>query len=159
MLNTHEQELELLKSLGFITNPLNKKVGNLNEVWAYSREIEKQKEKLTYQIDGMVVKLNDNNFMEELGVVGKTPRGWCAIKFPPEDVATKILGITWQVGRTGKLTPVLELDPVNLQGSVIKRATMHNYKEVLDSNLSLGDMAIIHKAGDIIPEVKQIIKL
>jgi DNA ligase (NAD+) len=159
MFTTHDEELKYLEKLGFATNPLNKKLNNLQEIWDYSREMENNKTILKYQIDGLVVKINDNNIKDQLGVVGKTPRGWCAIKFTPDEVSTKILGITWQVGRTGKITPVLELEPVNIQGSVVRRATMHNYKEVVESNLQIGDLAIIHKAGDIIPEVKQIIHL
>jgi DNA ligase (NAD+) len=156
-IKTHQQELELLDELGFSTNPLNKKVDSIQEVWQYFLEIQKQKDSLNYQIDGMVVKLNDLELTDKAGVVGKTKRAWSAIKFPSQEAITKIIGITWQVGRTGKLTPVAELKPTLLQGTVVKRATLHNYKEVLEAGLTIEDTLVIQKAGDIIPEVVKIL--
>lgn len=158
MFNTHQDELDFLTKMGFAINPLNKPVTDINQVWQFALDIEKQRSGLNYPIDGVVLKLNDNELQNSLGVIGKTPRGWCAIKFQPEEVVTKILGITWQVGRTGKLTPVAELEPTELQGSIVKRATLHNYKEVVDKNLEPNDMVVIRKAGDIIPEVVKVIK-
>jgi DNA ligase (NAD+) len=159
MFKKHIQELEYLQKLGFPTNPLNRQVNGILQAWEYAKELEQKRDKLPYQIDGVVVKIDDNQVQEKLGVVGKTPRGWCAIKFAAEEVATKLTGITWQVGRTGKLTPVAELEPVLLQGTTVKRASLHNYKEVNESGIAIGDMLIIRKAGDIIPEVVKIIKL
>jgi DNA ligase (NAD+) len=157
MIRTHEEELELLKKLGFPVNPLNKVVGNLEEAWQIAKEIEQRKDKLNYPIDGLVVKINDNLLKEEIGIIGKTYRTWCAIKFSAEEVATKILDITWQVGRSGKLTPVAELEPILLQGTTVKRATLHNTARVKELKLKPNQIVIIRKAGDIIPEVVKVI--
>lgn len=157
--STHTEELEYLEKLGFPINPLNREVNSLEEIWQIKDELEKNRDGLNYPIDGLVVKLNNNQLVDKLGVVGKTKRGWSAIKFEATEVSTKVLGITWQVGRTGKLTPVAELEPVELQGSIVKRATLHNYKNLIDLNLEVDDLVIIRKAGDIIPEVLKVIKL
>lgn len=153
MIKNHDQEIIELKKLGFTTNPLNKILKNLEEVYEYSEQLEKQRETLNYPIDGCVVKINNNQLLEELGIIGKTYRGWSAIKFSPDQIASKILDITFQVGRTGKITPVAELESVNLQGTTVKRATIHNIKEVLDYDIYQNDTIIIRKAGDIIPEI------
>jgi DNA ligase (NAD+) len=158
MFITHQDELDFLTKNGFTVNPLNKAINNLNQAWEYSSQICLERVDLNYPIDGLVLKINDNQTHEAIGVVGKTPRGWCAIKFAPEEVVTKVLGITWQVGRTGKLTPVAELEPIELMGTIVKRATLHNYKEVLEKNIEIGDLVVIRKAGDIIPEVVKVIK-
>jgi DNA ligase (NAD+) len=159
MFQTHQQELEFLKNMGFSTNPFNHIVDDLNQAWQVSQDLNQKRDQLNYPIDGLVVKLDNNVIQEQVGVVGKTPRCWCAIKFPPEEVATKLLGITWQVGRTGRVIPVAELEPVILQGTTVKRATLHNLKEVLEKNLAIGDYLVIRKAGDIIPEVVKVIKM
>lgn len=155
---THQDEIVFLKSLGFLTNPDNKKLSSLKEVWDFSDSLYKNKENLAYQIDGLVVKLNRNDLVNKADVVGKTPRAWCAIKFPADEVTTKIKNITWQVGRTGKITPVAELEAVSLAGSVVRRAALHNYKEVLERDYHYFDTIVIRKAGDIIPEVVEILK-
>jgi DNA ligase (NAD+) len=159
MFYTHQDELDFLTKMGFAINPLNRPVQNIAQAWEFAAQIEDQRKSLNYPIDGVVLKLNDNTLQSNLGVIGKTPRGWCAIKFAPEEVVTKILGITWQVGRTGKVTPVAELEPIELIGTIVKRATLHNYKEVIEKNLALGDLVVIRKAGDIIPEVVKVIKI
>lgn len=153
----HDEELKMLSRLGFTINPLNKTVSNINEAWEYADMIHSSKESLSYEIDGVVIKVKDNRLVSSAGVVGKTPRAWAAIKFAGEDVTTRITNIVWQVGRTGKVTPVAELEPTLLAGTTVKRATLHNYKEVVESNIHLGDTVVIHKAGDIIPEIKQIL--
>jgi DNA ligase (NAD+) len=158
-INFHIEELEYLKKLGFQTNPLNKKVNGIKEAWSYAQEINKKRSTLAYQIDGVVVKINNRNTKELAGVVGKTPRAWCAIKFPGDEVVTKLVDVTWQVGRSGKITPVAELEPVTIQGSQVQRATLHNYKVFKNLNLSKGDLVVIHKAGDIIPEVIKVLKM
>lgn len=158
MFQTHQNELTFLDKMGFITNPLNKSVDNISEAWEFANQIEKQKSNLNYPIDGMVIKLNNNILHQNLGTIGKTPRGWCAVKFMPQEVVTKILRIVWQVGRTGKITPVAELEPIELQGTIVKRATLHNYKEMQEKNLEFSDLVVIRKAGDIIPEVVKVIK-
>jgi DNA ligase (NAD+) len=153
MITTHEEELKILKNLGFPVNDSNLVVSSIEEVWSYSQKIKDEGLDLNYPIDGLVVKLDNNLLKDSLGVVGKTPRGWCAIKFPAKEVATRILDITWQVGRTGKVTPVAELEPIELLGTIVKRATLHNFQNVKDLELSQGDYVVIRKAGDIIPEV------
>ncbi len=157
MIISHQQELDLLTQLGFPVNPLNQSATTLDNIWLIANEIETQRTSLNYPIDGLVVKLDNNQLKEELGVVGKTPRGWCAIKFTAEEVVTKITAITWQVGRTGKITPVAELEPITLQGTIVKRATLHNFARVKDLQLRPNQLVVIRKAGDIIPEVVQAI--
>jgi DNA ligase (NAD+) len=153
----HDHELEELKKLGFAVNPLNQVCDNLDDVWEVYTELDKNRESLNYPIDGLVVKLNDNNLVEKLGIIGKTPRAWSAIKFAPDEVTTRIISLDFQIGRSGKLTPVANLEPVLLQGSIVKRATLHNIKEVLDYNLHELDTIIIRKAGDIIPEILSVL--
>lgn len=155
----HQQELKYLSELGFAINPFNSFALNLSDIWNSKTELEFKKMDLNYPIDGLVVKLNNNNLKDNLGIVGKTPRGWCAIKFSPEEVSTKLIGITWQIGRTGKLTPVAELEAVELQGTTVKRATLHNLKQLKHLDIDIGDFVVIRKAGDIIPEVVKGIKL
>ena len=103
---THQNELDFLSQLGFQVNPLNQQVLDLESAWQIAQNIIETRENLNYPIDGLVVKINDNKVYESLGVVGKTPRTWCAIKFPADEVITKVVGVSWQVGRTGKITPV-----------------------------------------------------
>jgi DNA ligase (NAD+) len=154
----HQEELDYLQKLGFATNFLNSSANNLEEIWEKAMEIKTQKENLNYPIDGLVIKLNDNNLIQKLGVVGKTPRGWAAVKFAAQEVTTKIWQVAWQVGRTGKITPVAELEPVELNGTLVKRATLHNYKEFLEDNLAKNDTLVIRKAGEIIPEVIKVLE-
>jgi DNA ligase (NAD+) len=156
--STHTQELEELKKLGFTVNPLNVYEVDINNIWAIRDDLANRRDTLNYPIDGVVVKLDDNILKESLGNVGKTPRGWCAVKFNPTEVVTKVLNIIWQVGRTGKLTPVAELEAVELQGSIVRRATMHNYREVVESGIQIGSLVVIRKAGDIIPEIIKVIE-
>lgn len=153
----HVQELEFLNSLGFATNPFNQIAHTINEVEINFNSLYKTRSSLPYPIDGLVVKLSDNSIAGDLGVVGKTPRAWCAMKFVAEEVTTNLVGIVWQVGRTGKITPVANLEETELAGSVVKRATLHNYKEVLEKDLHYRDTLVIRKAGDIIPEVVNVI--
>lgn len=156
-LDFHDHELELLSKLGFATNPFNKKVSKIEDAWNFLKDLEKKRGEIFYPIDGVVVKLNNNKNVETLGVVGKTPRAWCALKFPATEVVTTLLGVSWQVGRTGKVTPIAELEQVHLDGTIVKRASLHNYKQVLDLNLKIGDLVVIRKAGDIIPEIVRVV--
>lgn len=155
---THQEELDFLVSLGFAVSKEITSADSLTEVWQRAMEFEKNAPALSYQIDGMVVKLNDNRLAAELGVVGKTPRAWCAVKFSPQEVTTKLLDVTWQVGRTGRITPVAELEPVLLAGTTVRRATLHNYKEFTERKLRVGDTVVIRKAGEIIPEIVQVLE-
>lgn len=158
MANTHSEELVTLKHLGFSINPLNEKFNTLNEAWKYSEKINKERNNLLYAIDGLVIKLNNNQLTNSIGTIGKTLRTWCAIKFPPDEAVSKLLNVTWQVGRTGKLTPVAEIEPVLLQGTTVKRATLHNLKNFINLDLKQDIYLVIRKAGDIIPEVVQVIR-
>ncbi|NJS41262.1 hypothetical protein HC766_02670 [Candidatus Gracilibacteria bacterium] len=134
---SHKVELEFLQNLGFATNPFNKEITGLDNIWNYAQEINQKRENLNYPIDGLVVKIDDNILSSKLGVVGKTPRGWCAIKFAAKESTTKICGITWQVGRTGKITPVAELEATELAGTTVQRASLHNYNEVKEKNYTM----------------------
>jgi DNA ligase (NAD+) len=154
---THQEELDLLVKLGFPTNPFNSRVNSIQEVWQKSVELDQQRDGLPYPIDGLVVKLDDNEITNQLGVVGKTPRTWSAIKFAAEEVTTKLLDISWSVGRTGKVTPVAELEAVQLAGTTVQKASLHNYKEVIENDLHFEDTLVVRKAGDIIPEVIDIL--
>ena len=158
MVKTHQEAHEILKDLGFKTLPQNRFCRNLEEVEKFKVEIEKKREKLPYQIDGVVAVVNDNATREKLGVVGKAPRGMIAYKFAPEEMTTIVEDIVVQVGRTGTLTPVAVLKPVLVAGSVVSRATLHNEDVIRKKDIRIGDTVVIHKAGDVIPEVAKVIK-
>lgn len=153
----HTQTLRLLKSLGFATNPYNHLARDTNDVWEIFENLNTQRDSLKYQIDGLVVKLNDYEITDSAGVVGKTQRARSALKFGATETNSKLQNVVWQVGRTGKLTPVAEFDPVFLAGSTVSRATFHNYKEILNSQICYGDILTVRKAGDIIPEVVHVL--
>jgi len=135
------------------------KCGSVEEIFAFADMIQKQREKLFFEIDGVVIKVDDISTYEKLGRTGKSPRYAVAYKFAPEQVITEIEDITVQVGRTGVLTPVAELKPVHLSGSTICRATLHNEDEVKRLNIHVGDMIIIEKGGDVIPKVVKVVKI
>ncbi len=149
----HEEEHKILKELGFKTNLDTKFVTSIKEVVAYRNYWEKNREKLTYEIDGVVVILNNNNLFDEAGVIGKAPRGACAYKFSPKEATTKLIDIRVQVGRTGVLTPVADLEPVELNGVTITHATLHNFDEIERLGLKIGDTVIVSRAGDVIPKI------
>jgi DNA ligase (NAD+) len=156
-INTHIDELEFLKQQGFAINPFNTYSNALEDIWEIKEKLEKDRDNLQYGIDGMVVKVNNLTVAQSAGVVGKTPRAHCAIKFAAEESTTTLTDMVWQVGRTGKVTPVCEFEPTELAGTTVKRATLHNYKEFIESNLHKHDTLVIRKAGDIIPEVISIL--
>lgn len=149
----HSDEHEFAKSLGFATNRNNKICKNLNEVFEYLKHWSRNREKLPYQTDGIVVGVNDKKLFTRLGVVGKAPRGQIAFKFPAEEATSVVRDIVVQVGRTGKLTPVAQLDSTLVAGSTVSRATLHNEDEIRRKDIKIGDTVIIRKAGDVIPEV------
>lgn len=155
---THQGSHELAKLLGFPTNPLNEHCADLSAVVAYHERIGKLREKLPYQIDGVVVNVNDREAFAKLGVVGKTPRGSLAFKYPAEQATSVVKDIVVQVGRTGALTPVAHLRPVSVAGTTVSRATLHNEDEIRRLDVRIGDTVIIQKAGDIIPDVVQVLK-
>ncbi len=150
---THSQEHALLARLGFITDDRAKTVPTPEAVvrdWAALLEL---RAKLAYQVDGVVVTINARAKYDRLGVVGNAPRGATAFKWAAEEATTKLIDITIQVGRTGTLTPVAELEPVLLAGTTVKRATLHNEDEIKRKGILIGDTVVVRKAGDIIPEV------
>jgi len=155
---THQGLHDELKNLGFKVIKENRHCQNLKDVEDFKQEIEKKREKLPFQIDGIVVLINNNKIRESLGVVGKAPRGMIAYKFAPEEATTVIEDIIVQVGRMGTLTPVAVLKPVLVAGSTISRATLHNEDEIRKKDIKIGDTVVIHKAGDVIPEVEKVLK-
>ncbi len=154
---THEQVHEILKLLGVKTNSLNKHCNDLEEIEKYHEQIRKSREKLPYWTDGIVVNINKIKIFNKLGVVGKTPRGMVAYKFPPEQATTIVREVVWQVGRTGAITPVAVMDPVFIAGTTVTHSTLHNIDEIERLGLKIGDTVIIEKAGDVIPKVIQVL--
>lgn len=157
---THQEEHEIAKDLGFPTGKYNQFCSDIKSIISLWHEWTKLRAKLPYQIDGMVVNLNDEKLFAKLGIIGKSPRAAIAFKWPAEEVTTILEDIKVQVGRTGNLTPVAILKPVVVAGSTVSRATLHNMDEIERKNLLIGDTVVIRKAGDVIPEVvKPIIDL
>jgi len=154
----HHQEHEIMQDLGFRVIKENKLCHSLNEVEKFKEEIEKKREKLDFQIDGIVVVVDDDRLFDRLGVVGKAPRGQIAYKFAPEQATTIVKNIIVQVGRTGKLTPVAVFKSTLVAGSTISRATLHNEDEMNKKDIRIADTVVIQKAGDVIPEVVSVIK-
>lgn len=155
---THQEIHNYLLKMGFPTNKHNRFCENLSEVQNYFEYIGEIRKDLPYQIDGVVVAVNNLKYYEKLGVVGKAPRYMSAYKFPAEQSTSKIVDIEVQVGRTGVLTPVAILEPVNVAGSVVSRATLHNQDEINRKDIRIGDTVIVQKAGDVIPEIVQSIE-
>ena len=150
---THYEALMELKELGFIVNPNIRLVKNLDEILDYINEWTARRGELPYDIDGIVIKVNDIHMQRELGFTAKYPRWVIAYKFPAEDVKTRLTDIVCTVGRTGQITPNAVFDPVKVMGSTIRRATLHNGDYINSKNLKIGDNIFVHKAGDVIPEV------
>lgn len=155
---TQFEELQFLKTLGFKVNPHVAECNGIDNVIAFWKQWEKKRDTMPYLVDGVVVKLNNRVWQETLGYTGKAPRFAVAIKFSAEEVTTVIENITVQVGRTGVLTPVAHLRPVLVAGSTVSRATLHNEDEIKRLDVKIGDTVIIRKAGDIIPEVVNVVK-
>lgn len=156
--STQIEELKLLKELGFKVNPNYKLCKNLKEVQKFFESWEHKRNKQEYGIDGVVIKINSNKLQKALGYTGKSPRWALAYKFIPEKVTTVVEDIKVQVGRTGALTPVAHLRPVKVAGSTVSRATLHNEDEIKRLDIRIGDTIVIHKAGDVIPEVVEVLK-
>jgi len=156
--NFHEEEHLLLKSLGFKTNPHNKPANSLEEVFEFRNYWEKNRDKIPYEIDGIVVIVNDNKIFEAGGVIGKAPRAAIAYKFFPKETETVIEDIKVQVGRTGALTPVAVLKPVQVGGITITHSTLHNYDEIKRLEIKIGDTVVVSRAGDVIPQVNKVLK-
>jgi DNA ligase (NAD+) len=154
---THEEEHKILKCLGFKTNPNTKLCKNLKEVVEFRNYWEENREKLSYEIDGIVVTINQNNIFKELGIVGKAPRGAIAFKFSPKEGTTIIEDVIFQTGRTGIVTPVAVLRPVEVGGVTVSRASLHNEDEIKRLGVKIGDTVVVVRAGDVIPQVDRVI--
>ncbi len=157
-LKSHFETLEYIKKLGFKTNPKTKVCHGIEEVKKYIKHWEINREKLKYEIDGIVVKVNDLAAQEKLGKTARAPRWAIAYKYPPMQAVTVIEDIKVQVGRTGAITPVAHLKPVHLAGVTVKRATLHNEDEIKRKGIKVGDHVVVQRAGDVIPEVVKVIK-
>lgn len=152
-IKTHLEALQFMGDLGFKINPHNKLVKNIDEIISYIEDEAETRKSLSYEIDGIVIKVNDVSLQEKLGNTAKYPRWAVAYKFPAEEVLTKLTDIIFTVGRTGRITPNAVLEPVIVMGSTIRRATLHNEDYVNMKGLKIGDIVSIRKAGDVIPEV------
>lgn len=156
-LKLQSQEDDLLRLMGFPTNPYNQFCTNLTEVKKLMDKIGRDRDKLDYQIDGIVVSINNNKRFADLGIVGKTPRASVAWKFAAEQGTTIVRNIKVSVGRTGALTPVAVMDPVQLAGTTVTHATLHNMDEIERLDVRVGDTVIVEKAGDVIPKIIQVL--
>ena len=150
---THEQALEKMSQLHFRVNPLRKVCRSVDEIWDFIQEINETRENLPYEIDGMVIKLNSLSDQRILGATAKVPRHSTAYKFPAQEVQTRLKDIVITVGRTGKITPNAVLEPVRIAGTTVSAAQLHNEDMILNKDLRVGDIVVVRKAGEIIPEV------
>ena len=153
----HSEAYAKLRELGFRTSGEDKVFTNLEDVFAEIEHLETYRQTLPFNTDGMVIKINDRKVYQKLGIVGKTPRGAVAFKFPAEEATTVVKDIVISIGRTGAATPVAIFDPVQLAGSTVKHASLHNADEIKRLDVRIGDTVIIYKAGDIIPQVKEVL--
>ena len=152
-IKTQEEALIRMKSLGFKVNDLYRHCNNIDEVISYINDMGEKRKDLPYDIDGIVIKVNEMSLHSLIGETVKYPKWATAYKFPPEEVKTKLINIEYQVGRTGVITPVAVFKPVFVQGSLISKATLHNEDYIKMKDIHIGDIITIHKAGDVIPEV------
>jgi len=155
---THTETLEALGRLGLKTNPLTSTVKNMDRAIEYHAEMEEKRRGLDYALDGVVIKVNSLELQERLGHVARKPRWALAFKFAPNQESTEVLAIEVQVGRTGALTPVAHLRPVEIEGVTIERATLHNLDEIKRKDVRVGDTVVVQRAGDVIPEIASVIK-
>lgn len=154
----HHESLSFMKELGFIVNENIKIADNVNDVINYVKEWTEKRESLPYEIDGIVIKVDKIEDQKKLGYTSRTPKWAIAYKFPAVEVLTKIKNIEFCVGRTGKITPRADLDPVHLAGSIIKSVTLHNEDYIKEKDIMINDTIVLHKAGDVIPEVVKVLK-
>lgn len=153
----HSEAYAKLRELGFRTSGEDKVFTKIEEVFQEIKHLENYRKTLPFNTDGMVIKINDRKLYQKLGIVGKTPRGAVAFKFPAEEATTKVKDIVISIGRTGAATPVAIFDPVQLAGSVVRHASLHNADEIARLDVRIGDTVIVYKAGDIIPQVKEVL--
>ncbi|MDG1437051.1 MAG: NAD-dependent DNA ligase LigA [Rickettsiaceae bacterium] len=154
--STQEELLKSLSGFGFHTNSLSKCANNIDEMLEFYQQLMSQRDNLSYEIDGLVYKVNDFALQERLGYIARAPRFAVSYKFPAILAETKLLDITVQIGRTGALTPVASLETVNIAGVNVSRATLHNFQEIERLDIRVGDTVILHRAGDVIPKVTSI---
>lgn len=157
-IKSQQESLEAMKQLGFRVNETYRVCKSAEEIWTFIQEMASKRSALPYEIDGMVIKLNDLAAQRSLGITAKAPRYATAYKFPAEEVTTRLLDITLSVGRTGRITPNAVLEPVRVAGTLVSAATLHNEDMIRQKDLRIGDIVVIHKAGDIIPEVVESLK-
>jgi DNA ligase (NAD+) len=155
---THDEEYKSLNSLGIKTNPHGTVAGSLKEVFKFQEKWSKKRSELPYEIDGIVVSINDNQTYDKAKTVGKSPRAGIAYKFAPRESQTIVKDIIVQVGRTGVLTPVAVLKPVHIGGTTVSRATLHNLDEIKRLGVKVGDTVVVGRAGDVIPDVRKVLK-
>ena len=156
-INTHLESIEYIKKLGFKTTNIFERYTDFKELEKSIDKWHNDRKKLDYETDGLVIKVNNFSLYETLGYTTKSPRWAIAYKFPAEQVKTKLMDVTFQVGRTGVITPVAELEAVNLSGSVVKRASLHNFDEIRRKDIKIGDNVIVEKAAEIIPQVVNVV--
>ena len=156
-LPTHQEAYEFLRQIGFQTSGQDHTYSHLNEVFAEIEHLGQVRGNFLFNTDGMVIKINDRKIYAELGIVGKTPRGAVAFKYPAEESTSKVRDIVISIGRTGAATPVAILDPVEIAGSTVRHATLHNSDEIEKLDIRIGDTVIVYKAGDIIPKIKEVL--
>ena len=156
-LPTHQEAYDFLRQIGFQTSGQDHVYTHLNEVFAEIKHLGQVRGDFLFNTDGMVIKINDRKIYFELGIVGKTPRAAVAFKYPAEESTSKVRDIVISIGRTGAATPVAILDPVEIAGSTVRHATLHNSDEIEKLDIRIGDTVIVYKAGDIIPKVKEVL--
>ena len=157
-LPTHKEAYEMIRSLGFQTSGEDRVYQTIEKVFDEIERLRDYRKTLRFNTDGMVIKINDRKIYQTLGIVGKTPRGAVAFKFPAEESTTVVKDIVISIGRTGAATPVAILEPVEVAGSTVRHASLHNADEIARLDVRVGDTVIIYKAGDIIPQVKKVLK-
>ena len=156
-LPTHQEAYDFLRQIGFQTSGQDHVFTHLNQVFAEIEHLGQVRGNFLFNTDGMVIKINDRKIYSELGIVGKTPRAAVAFKYPAEESTSKVRDIVISIGRTGAATPVAILDPVEIAGSTVRHATLHNSDEIAKLDIRIGDTVIIYKAGDIIPKIKEVL--
>ena len=156
--DSQEKVLKHLEQLGFVVNPKRILAENIDEIWDFIQEVGEKRENLPYDIDGVVIKVNDLASQEELGFTVKAPKWAVAYKFPAEEKEAQLLSVDWTVGRTGVVTPTANLTPVQLAGTTVSRATLHNVDYIAEKDIHKDDTVIVYKAGDIIPAVLRVVE-
>ena len=156
--DSQEKVLKHLEQLGFVVNPKRILAENIDEIWNFIQEVGEERDNLPYDIDGVVIKVNDLADQEELGFTVKAPKWAVAYKFPAEEKEAQLLSVDWTVGRTGVVTPTANLTPVQLAGTTVSRATLHNVDYIAEKDIRKDDTVIVYKAGDIIPAVLRVVE-